>query len=474
MRVTCSYDICLQKGEEKHSRFSVIKDAFGLTNQILSRKIIDDIDVSVKGITYITGYSGTGKSTLLKILSEKLENALYLAPPIQTDIPIIDSVGGDIGTAMGILNYVGLGEAYVYLTPYCHLSDGQKFRFQLAHALLKEPKFLIIDEFLSNVDRVSAKIVSFNFQKLCRKKGISAIVATTHEDLIEAVAPDQLIRLDFNGKFQIDNEAHPPKISELDSLQVCFGTISDYESLKPYHYADNMPTSEVANQYNVEAYTIKYKKNCIAIAMLQSPYPKDWNNIWYFKELNDNVMISNGTIVHPSFRGAGLTKKIYKFAHHDIFQKGIKCISAHSAMSRFFPYKRGSGYVERTHPSEIKSKTQVSLEDFLYSLNISDLTSLHSSDFCESFVQSLDSTQQKELRSLAIDTYSESLVAINVYLREVSDLNELTIDQRTELRGIFKEAISELSLSDMLQDTVYFPMRGVYLKKADYERNGGY
>ncbi|AUO14631.1 hypothetical protein [Priestia megaterium] len=473
MLINCNYKISLLEKPEKHSKSPIIKSAFGLTNQTLVRTIIDNIDVFVEGITYVTGYSGTGKSTLLKSVSKKMNNSSYLSPPQETGIPIIDLMGEDISKSMGFLNYVGLGEAYVYLTPYSNLSDGQKFRFQLAYALIKEPEFLIIDEFLSNVDRISAKIVSFNFQKICRKMKVKAIIATTHEDLIEAIAPDQLIRLDFNGKYHLEYKPVHPRIAELDSLQASIGTIADYESLKCYHYADNMPTIEIADQYNVEAYTVKYKNNCIAIAMLQSPYPKDWNDIPYFRDINQNILISNGTIVHPSFRGAGLTKKIYEFAHADIFKKGIKCISAHSAMSRFFPYKRGSGYTEITHPSEIKSKQQALLENYLYELNISDLTNIHSYDFCEKIVNSLNYTQKTELKSLAMNAYSEKLLSINAYLRKLSDLPLLTVNQSKELKDIFMEAISELSLTDMLQDTAFFPMRGVYLKKADYETKGG-
>ena len=56
---------------------------------------------------------------------------------------------------------------------------------------------MLADEFANSLDRVTAKIVSRNLRRALTGSRIAAILATAHEDLEPALAPDSTIHCDF-------------------------------------------------------------------------------------------------------------------------------------------------------------------------------------------------------------------------------------------------------------------------------------
>jgi ABC-type ATPase with predicted acetyltransferase domain len=70
------------------------------------------------------------------------------------------------------------------------LSDGQLYRFRLALALSLRPPVICIDEFCATLDRVTAAVIAHNVRKCADKFKTTFIVATSHDDLIEDLAPD--------------------------------------------------------------------------------------------------------------------------------------------------------------------------------------------------------------------------------------------------------------------------------------------
>lgn len=71
------------------------------------------------------------------------------------------------------LSAVGLGSVPTWLRPYPILSNGEKFRADLARVICSAPKRVVIDEFTSVVDRQIAKIGALAFQKAWRRTGIA-------------------------------------------------------------------------------------------------------------------------------------------------------------------------------------------------------------------------------------------------------------------------------------------------------------
>jgi ABC-type ATPase with predicted acetyltransferase domain len=106
----------------------------------------------------------------------------------------------DYNKRLKILGKCGLTEVWKYITQIGDLSDGEKFRFMLYCLVMralhdKRDAILIIDEFCSTLDRVTAKVVAQNIHKLrdlLNKEGIKVtfILASAHEDLIPYLKAD--------------------------------------------------------------------------------------------------------------------------------------------------------------------------------------------------------------------------------------------------------------------------------------------
>jgi ABC-type ATPase with predicted acetyltransferase domain len=156
-------------------------------------------------ITLITGPSGSGKSTLLRRLRRR-------CPIPITDIatvPLANSSVIDlfshirIEDALAHLSRVGLAEAHIYLSTARKLSDGQRWRLRLALALSRvrqRKACLVCDEFASLLDSVTAAVISRVLRNtVAPASTLGAILATSRENLIRPLAPDQIIRCNFGS-----------------------------------------------------------------------------------------------------------------------------------------------------------------------------------------------------------------------------------------------------------------------------------
>jgi len=62
----------------------------------------------------------------------------------------------------------------------------------------------IADEFGAVLDRITAKVVAYNLQKVARKAGKTVMVATTHTDLIDELGPDLLVKKRFHDRVEVE------------------------------------------------------------------------------------------------------------------------------------------------------------------------------------------------------------------------------------------------------------------------------
>lgn len=148
---------------------------------------IDDDDWKV-GV--VVGPSGSGKTSLgRRILGEEV---LWTGGEWPTDAPIVDAIapGGDFNAVTAALSAVGLGSVPSWLRPYQVLSNGEKFRAELARIVAEEPAAVVIDEFTSVVDRQIAKIGALAFQKAWRRTPGKAVLLSCHYDVLDWLEPD--------------------------------------------------------------------------------------------------------------------------------------------------------------------------------------------------------------------------------------------------------------------------------------------
>lgn len=178
------------------------------------KEILKDLNMKIKSnkITAIVGKSGCGKSTLAKLVGgfernydgEILYNGLseISNDSLNENIMLVDNnpyffkeslrynlkmanKNADDDKLRQVLEEVGLysyfknigGLDSILESAGNNLSGGQKQRLAIGRALLKEPKILILDESISNIDKESEDLILNLIQKLKEKM---TIILITH------------------------------------------------------------------------------------------------------------------------------------------------------------------------------------------------------------------------------------------------------------------------------------------------------
>lgn len=143
----------------------------------------------------IVGPSGSGKSTIAR---KAFGQSLYGGNPWPADKAVVDCFGeSSIRQITHMLTAVGFSSPPSWLKPYHVLSNGEKFRCDLAKALTSEGGLVAFDEFSSLVDRTVAKIGSAAIARSIRGGKISSrfVAVTCHYDIIEWLEPDWVLDL---------------------------------------------------------------------------------------------------------------------------------------------------------------------------------------------------------------------------------------------------------------------------------------
>jgi len=170
---------------------------------------LPELELVAGTVTLITGASGSGKSSLLrKIRSARWVDVDRVRMPKRA---VVDCFGEEeLERVLLRLGRVGLGEVWTYLRKPGELSEGQRWRLKLAMALRRcerrragGVKVLVADEFAAVLDSVTAHVVARCLSRTVRSaKDVAAVVASSREDLVEALRPDVIVRCDF-GKVEV-------------------------------------------------------------------------------------------------------------------------------------------------------------------------------------------------------------------------------------------------------------------------------
>lgn len=208
----------------EHDEFIVASEiafdcAFDGTSKFYPWELPKTIPTKFK-IGIIIGSSGSGKSTLLK------EFGVEEIPEWDRNKSIISHFG-DPTEAISKLGSVGLNSVPSWYKPYHVLSNGEKFRADLARKLKTNT---VIDEFTSVVDRNVAKAASMSLSRYVKNNDISNIVLSTcHRDILEWLEPDWVIDTDsgefYDGFFLSENQLKSISIAQSMIVGQCLKTI---------------------------------------------------------------------------------------------------------------------------------------------------------------------------------------------------------------------------------------------------------
>jgi ABC-type ATPase with predicted acetyltransferase domain len=194
---------------QKDPRVLEVAESFGLGLSDKKFTIYNDITIEIRpgDVVYIHGQSGSGKSLLLRDLADKLGSATETTANIDDvtlrDVPLVAQIGRDTAEALALMNQAGLNDAYLWVRTPKELSDGQRYRFRLAKLIEGGANVWIADEFGAVLDRETAKIVAFNISKAARAAGATLIVATTHDDLVDYLAPTLSVQKLFGDRVEV-------------------------------------------------------------------------------------------------------------------------------------------------------------------------------------------------------------------------------------------------------------------------------
>lgn len=233
-------------------------------------------------IGVIVGSSGSGKTSMGRTMFG--EDAFYDPDDWAKDKPIIDSIDptGDFNEITGALAAVGLGTVPTWLRPFPVLSNGEKFRANLARLICEKPAQVVVDEFTSVVDRQIAKFGALAFQKAWRRTSGQAVLLSCHYDIIDWVEPDWVFDT-ASGKYSGRSLWRRPKFE----LQIWKTNGSYWGMFEPHHYL-KLPRM-VAAEYFVG--TVDGEPVC---------------HLGVAPKLNNDGMRACRMVVMPEWQGAGI------------------------------------------------------------------------------------------------------------------------------------------------------------------------
>lgn len=338
-----------------------IAEAFGIEAGHEKRVVDVEVPNELPDVTYITGESGCGKTTLMKELG-------WSQAAQQIDIPDgpLFEWADDTGEALRLLSQVGLSDATLFVSRYEELSDSQQFRARLYKRLLSDDDVLFFDEFLSTLDRMTARPVAYVFQKVCRRLDKKVVVATAHNDLREYLQPSLYIEgKAFPSRWTVDYQPDiEPENPFIDNLEI---RDEDKEWYRECHLGELHYKGKYTG--GVKDYKACYYDDKL-VGFLISTY-----RMW------DGGRRISRLVTHPSYRSCGIGQYIVE----DYLEERPEADTV-AAMARFNPVFEKAG-MTRVEDSEVKPPTglttDLKAEGF-------DKDQWYSKSYCIDFMQDSD------------------------------------------------------------------------------------
>ncbi len=196
-------------------RTHAVQQAFDISPEDIQTTVLQGLTLNIQpgDIVLVVGPSGSGKTTLLEAVTGGIKKhrgmtmtGLVDIPPdckaatfqpIRSKKPLVELLGTtNVRLSLYLLGLAGLSEPALYLKRFQELSRGQQYRVMLARLIASKSNTWVADEFCTNLDPVTANVVTYNIQKIARKLGVTLIAAAPHcTDFILSLNPDVVVVL---------------------------------------------------------------------------------------------------------------------------------------------------------------------------------------------------------------------------------------------------------------------------------------
>ena len=192
-------------------------------------------------IGLIVGPSGTGKTSVARA---EWEQYFYQGHQWPEKASVMDGFPEEmrVKEITALMTAVGFSSPPSWLKPYHVLSNGEKFRCDLARGLASvnaDRPLVVFDEFTSVVDRNVAKVASFAVSKAVRGGKVKGrfVAVSCHYDIAEWLEPDWV--LDMSTGELSRRRLRRPEIR----LEIFKTTSAAWPMFKKHHYLSGNASS---------------------------------------------------------------------------------------------------------------------------------------------------------------------------------------------------------------------------------------
>lgn len=201
--------------------------------------------------------------------------------------------------------------------------------------------------------------------------------------------------------------------------------------------------------------TAYFKGELVGVNLCIRPWPKAFEIFSEFSEINNHILQSFRVIVHPQYRGIGLTKAL------DIIPNpNTKILLSWSAFSSYYSFPILAGYQRLNSPFEIMSHAATLLQAFVEPRQKNKGKSLHLLMECNQIWKKLTNEEKKILKTLIVNAASEKSLRLTLFQRKISGL-DTSAESINFIKSIFLNLYSKSSnkvLPMLLAESVYRPM----------------
>jgi ABC-type lipoprotein export system ATPase subunit len=270
-------------------------------------------DAEPWNVGLIVGASGSGKSTIAREVFGEQPELTWSAKSVVDDFPAAASIA-DIS---GVCSAVGFNTIPAWLRRYAVLSNGEKFRVDVARRLIEAPDPIVVDEFTSVVDRQVAQVGSHAIQKYVRAHGRKFVAVSCHFDIVDWLQPDWILDAATMSFQRRRLQRRPP-------IECTVGRVhrSAWALFAPFHYM----SADLS--VSARAFALWAGDRIAAFAgVLHRPHPKC-----------DDIKGVSRLVTLPDWQGVGLALALVDElgAAHRAVGLRLRTYPAHPALIRSF------------------------------------------------------------------------------------------------------------------------------------------